>query len=86
MKLDQDEIDAIAKATAMRLMTVQEVADFLMVSPNWVHRHAAGRGVVIRSLKVGKFRRFRLADVQAFAQHCEAIARDAQARKNRRAA
>lgn len=66
-----------------KLLSTTEVADILQVSPDWVLNHANGRGVLLPSLKVGKFRRFRQSDVDAFIVQCEALAADAIARKAR---
>jgi excisionase family DNA binding protein len=48
-----------------RLLTAQEVADYLAVKPSWVLQEArAGRLPVVR---VGRYRRFRLAAIEAWA-------------------
>ena len=64
-----------------KLLTAAEVAEHLRVSTNWVHSHAEGkRQSVLPSVKLGKFRMFREADVQQFLQLCEALARDQASR------
>ena len=68
-----------------KLLTTAEVAEHLRVSTNWVHSHAEGkRQPVLPSIKLGKFRMFREADVQQFLQLCEALARDQACRKKAR--
>lgn len=67
-----------------RLFTVAEVALRFGVNENWVHSHASGKRMpVLPSLKVGKYRRFRAADIEQFLQLCESLASDQAARKNR---
>lgn len=65
------------------LLTAAEVAALLKVSPNWVHRHATGHGVLLPGVKVGKYWRFRRSVVDQLITHCEALASDAIARKRR---
>jgi hypothetical protein len=68
-----------------RLLTAAEVAENLRVSTNWVHAHAEGkRKPVLPSVKLGKFRMFREADVQEFVRLGEALARDQASRKKAR--
>ena len=68
-----------------KLLSVSEVAQQLGVTDNWVHSHAAGkRQPVLPSLKLGKHRRFRAADLEQFLLLCESLARDMALRKNRR--
>jgi hypothetical protein len=50
-----------------QLLTVEEVAKLLQVEPSWVHAHSNGsREPTIPSVKVGKYRRFRLVDIELF--------------------
>ena len=54
------------------LLTVDEVAKILKVSPIWVRQHACGlRKPIIRSSKMGKFVRFRTEDIQQFIKEQE---------------
>lgn len=49
------------------LLTAGEVARWLKVSRAWVSQHACGRHKpVIPSVKIGKTRRFRAEDVEAW--------------------
>jgi predicted DNA-binding transcriptional regulator AlpA len=67
-----------------RLLTVTEVAEQLGVRANWVHSHASGkRRPLLVSLKVGKYRRFRAADIEQFLALCAALARDMVAKKQK---
>jgi hypothetical protein len=67
-----------------KLFTVAEVAERFGVNANWVHCHASGnRMPVLPSLKVGKYRRFRSADIERFLRLCESLAQDQAARKAR---
>jgi excisionase family DNA binding protein len=69
-----------------KLLTVSEVAEQLGVNENWVHCHASGkRKPVLPSLKVGKYRRFRTADIDQFLTFCASLARDMIARRDLRA-
>ena len=53
-----------------RLLTVAEVADLLNVPKSWVYEHTRpGRRDQLPSVKLGRYRRFRLADVEAFIEH-----------------
>ena len=46
------------------LMTVAEVARYLRVPMGWVYQHARpGRRNHLPSLRIGKYRRFRIAEV-----------------------
>jgi len=49
-----------------RLLTVDEVAEILHVSPAWVYDHADRKRPVIPSVRLGKAVRFRPEDVEAF--------------------
>jgi excisionase family DNA binding protein len=50
-----------------KLLTVADVAAWLQVSAKWVRAHAAGeRRPVLKSLKIGKERRFRREDVEEY--------------------
>lgn len=65
------------------LLSVEEVAERIGVSPSWVRAHANGsRRPLLESAKMGKFRRFRSEHVEAFIRQCEAIARDQASRRN----
>jgi hypothetical protein len=68
-----------------KLFTVAEVAERFGVNDNWVHSHASGKRMpVLPSLKVGKYRRFRIADIERFLRLCESLAQDQAARKARK--
>jgi len=49
-----------------RLLTVEEVARILHVSPGWVYDHIDRKQPLIQSVRLGKAVRFRLQDVQKF--------------------
>lgn len=49
-----------------RLLTVEEVARVLRVSPGWVYDHADRKRPLIQSVRLGKAVRFREQDVQKF--------------------
>jgi excisionase family DNA binding protein len=49
-----------------RLLTVEEVARLLQVSPGWVYDHADRKRPLIQSVRLGKAVRFRGQDVQKF--------------------
>ena len=50
-----------------KLLTVREVAELLSVPPSWVYERTRSRGVNrLPHLKMGKYVRFRLSDVQAY--------------------
>ncbi|HZT69088.1 MAG TPA: helix-turn-helix domain-containing protein [Terriglobia bacterium] len=50
-----------------RLLTVREVAELLSVPRTWVYERTRQRGVNrLPHLKMGKYVRFRLSDVQAY--------------------
>jgi excisionase family DNA binding protein len=54
-----------------RLLTAQEVADWLGVSARWVLAHAAGLNrPSLPSVKLGKAVRFERADVEDFIRQC----------------
>lgn len=70
-----------------KLLNVKEVCSLLGVTPNWVACHASGKSKpLLPSLKVGKYRRFHMADVDAYVALCEGMARNAALRKSRIAA
>jgi excisionase family DNA binding protein len=50
------------------LLTTQEVAEWLSVSPGWVRDHATRKQPRLPSLKLGKLLRFRTEDVKEFIQ------------------
>jgi hypothetical protein len=76
---------SVAREKMEKLLTAAEVAEHLRVSTNWVHSHAEGkRQPVLPSVKLGKSRMFREAEVQEFLQFCEALARDQASRKKAR--
>lgn len=68
--------------TAMeRLLSVEEVAQSFGVSNAWVRQHANGhRRPILPSVKIGKFHRFRISDVQQFIADA---ARDAEVRRKK---
>ncbi len=47
-------------------LTVEEAADYLRVTPRWIRRKVSDRELV--GHKVGKFRRFRVEELDAFAR------------------
>ena len=50
-----------------RLLTVEEVAEWLKVEPAWVRAHASGNRLpMLPSLKMGRYRRFRRPDIERF--------------------
>jgi hypothetical protein len=54
-----------------RLLGVQDVAEWLNLSPGWVRDHASGRRrPILPSLKLGKLLRFRKSDVDKFFETC----------------
>jgi excisionase family DNA binding protein len=54
-----------------RLLTAQEVADWLGVSARWVLAHAAGLNrPTLPSVKLGKAVRFERGDVEEFIRQC----------------
>jgi excisionase family DNA binding protein len=60
-----------------RLLTVEEVAEWLKVEPSWVRAHANGnRRPLLPSIKIGRYRRFRKPDIERF---LEDLSRDAAA-------
>lgn len=48
------------------LLTVDQVATILGVSPAWVRDHATRKQPRLKCVKVGKLLRFRMEDVRAF--------------------
>lgn len=54
-----------------RLLTAQEAASWLGVSPRWVLAHAAGLNrPILPSVKLGKAVRFERSDVEEFIRQC----------------
>lgn len=51
-----------------KLLNAEEVAEQLGVKPSWVDEHA--RRNDIRSVQLGRYRRFRQADVDEFVERC----------------
>jgi excisionase family DNA binding protein len=50
-----------------RLLTVEEVAEWLKVEPAWVRAHANGnRQPRLPSMKMGRYHRFRREDIERF--------------------
>lgn len=48
-----------------RLLTTEEVADYLRVPASWVRDHSNGkRQPALPSIKIGHYRRFRLDELQ----------------------
>jgi hypothetical protein len=59
-----------------RLLTVEDVADMLQMSPAWVRAHANGRRKPeLRSVKCGKCHRFRREVVEQFVKSLEVSVR-----------
>jgi excisionase family DNA binding protein len=56
------------KFTQESLLTTEEVAEWLSVSPGWVRDHATRKQPRLPSLKLGKLLRFRTEDVKEFIQ------------------
>lgn len=68
MKAPQDHPLGDARARLGPLMTAQEVGALLGVSESWVRAEArAGRLPVV---VLGKHRRFRLDELEAYIEHC----------------
>lgn len=60
----------------MPLLTVEDVAERLRVSPEWVRQHANGtRRPAIPSVQIGNRRRFRPEQVEAFITSMEVTSR-----------
>ena len=58
-----------------RLLTVTETAQWFTVSPAWIRDHSSGRRrPLLPSIQLGKLRRFRSGDVQAFIEECARFA------------
>jgi excisionase family DNA binding protein len=69
------------------LLTVADVAAWLQVSPKWVRAHAAGeRNPRLKSLKIGKERRFRREDVEEYLTQAALRAEHSANRRTRKAA
>lgn len=52
-------------AEPTRLMNAREVAQFLRVSPGWVYEHSAEGAIPqVPSFKLGKYRRYRLDEIE----------------------
>lgn len=54
--------------TQDKLLTSTEVAEWLGVKPSWVEEHA--RQGDLTSVQLGRYRRFRRADVEDFIERC----------------
>ncbi len=53
--------------TSGRLLTVHQAAELLQVAPSWVYSHTRGRALdCIPGFRLGKYWRFREADVMAW--------------------
>lgn len=64
---DSDTPSAFRGMDPGDLLTVEEVAEWLRVTPAWVRAHANGnRAPKLPSLKLGAHRRFRREAVEAF--------------------
>ena len=49
------------------LLTMEELAEWLKVPRDWVRDHSNGhRGVQIPSIKIGRYRRYRKSEVEAW--------------------
>jgi excisionase family DNA binding protein len=57
---------ASAARSDIRLLTVDQVAAILGVSPAWVRDHATRKQPRLKCVKVGKLLRFRMEDVEEF--------------------
>ena len=55
-----------SSSDSLRLLTMREAALLLGVEPQYVMRHATVRQPLIRSIRLGRFRRFRRSDIDAF--------------------
>lgn len=63
-------------AIAEKLLTVEEVAEWLDVKPAWVRAHASGnRSPKLPSVKMGMYRRFLRREVQKFIDDLSGAAR-----------
>jgi excisionase family DNA binding protein len=61
-----------ATRSDIRLLTVDQVAEILCVSPAWVRDHATRKQPRLKCVKVGKLLRFRMEDVEEFiGQWCQ---------------
>ncbi len=72
-----------------RLLDVHDVAEYLGVSVNWVYDHSTGKALPeLPSFKLGKYRRYRLADLDVFleSQRADALDHVASRRSGRRGA
>jgi len=55
------------RAEPAKLLTVREVAELLSVPPSWIYERTRSRGVNrLPHLKMGKYVRFRLNEVEAY--------------------
>jgi len=62
---------ALRSVWLTKLLTAQEVAEWLGVSARWVLTHAAGLNrPVLPSVKLGKAVRFERSDVEEFIRQC----------------
>lgn len=62
--------------TSEKLLTVEEVAQWLDVKPAWVRAHASGnRSPKLPSVKMGMYRRFLRKEVQKFIDDLSGAAR-----------
>lgn len=56
-----------ARTEPEKLLAVREVAELLSVPPSWIYERTRRRGATrLPHLKVGKYVRFRLSDVEAY--------------------
>jgi excisionase family DNA binding protein len=53
-------------ADELQLLTTEQVADLIGVTPETIMKHCTTRRPIIRSVKFGRLRRFRREDVAAF--------------------
>jgi helix-turn-helix protein len=59
--------ESVTPGRAEKLLTVEEVAEWLRVTPAWIRAHSNGnRKPKLPSLKMGAFHRFRHEDIQTF--------------------
>ena len=62
-KTDRAPLTAIGRPHGCALLTVEDVATILQVSPAWVRDHATRRQPLLPVVRIGKLLRFRAADV-----------------------